>query len=1003
MQLDKQKEQAMSIKSIAWVDGDSINEKIGKSFRVPWYGKISINIQTISNQALERIFQERNRIENNLVTKNEIISLVDQSDYYKKIKEQIIDQILLKKFAIIEWPTGTGKTTIAKTIGYEMWLPVFEVWADAEKTIDDFAKEIKTYKKWNVLQIKQVPGLLLKAMMNGAIFLINEANTLPADIQLALANMTESWFVVIWNKKMKIHANFHIIFTSNKWYAGTNEYNKAVERKAGGTILLDYEPDEEGELKILKNIYNKERKKFQTPKTILEKDLEDIVKSIRHLRSAIREYNNMSDSPFLTQDANDFWHFLYIRFYEKLIFNILSYKKSSIDIQKEIKMILEQYLQETIVGITATWEYIEHINDKKKFEEILLWNTYNFFLTLVEEEQSKDKLSDELLWMFSDNLDFLEEIGFETNNIEVEKEQIHKNMWLLANGINPNLFKQVLDNETKAQWEILERVDNIAELAEDMYQKLVDTAREKNISSIQMETLEVFGDVLKLEVNGTVIYFDAKDKWLLENIKTEVDVKNKLFGNEDVIILLYIEETWKYMSFPNFFDHPKSLELRRFSKMLIQNINKKQTLSLLWFSGEIRDIRYNWQDSGDFYIPQSKVNDLLIRNYEIVNHNDARFQNLNPKRHLLALNQYNQLAFLTKEKLDSNMKILKPLERNLDLRLKKNIRNKFANIDKLNLHNGANERSETAIPMNVYGTMKSIQSMLFDDLGNKFEVITKTTENTLQNIEKQIRGGRDILLMGPSGVGKSAYAREIAYRLKLPYIDFQISSDIDETTFTSKNEWNEWELENVFTAFLDYFVNGGVVELKEMNMAPVLTFLNNFLDKEWTVTINWHIYRRNPTFHIISTVNPFDNRIFMGTKPLNLAVQSRFFMLNLDYIEDIEEETDLLIEYMKFKNEMCLENIWEKEMRQYIWEMLQYLVYPLRAKFKELQKTQVSWTDEELKLLSGKVITVDILQKWLSSIDKLDEIKDKIKWFLSFTEEEKNILSNDIRVILESI
>gem|GEM_PF-2605546 len=82
------------------------------------------------------------------------------------------------------------------------------------------------------MQIKQVPGLLLKSMMNGGIFLINEANTLPPDIQLALANMTESGFVVIGNKKMKIHPNFYILFTSNKGYAGTNEYNKAVERKA---------------------------------------------------------------------------------------------------------------------------------------------------------------------------------------------------------------------------------------------------------------------------------------------------------------------------------------------------------------------------------------------------------------------------------------------------------------------------------------------------------------------------------------------------------------------------------------------------------------------------------------------------------------------------------------------------------------------------------------------------------------------------------------------------
>gem|GEM_PF-3371713 len=58
------------------------------------------------------------------------------------------------------------------------------------------------------------------------------------------------------------------------------------------------------------------------------------------MRESIREHNNASDTPFLTQDGNDFWHFLYIRFYEKLAFNILSHKNTFVDLQREIKKIL---------------------------------------------------------------------------------------------------------------------------------------------------------------------------------------------------------------------------------------------------------------------------------------------------------------------------------------------------------------------------------------------------------------------------------------------------------------------------------------------------------------------------------------------------------------------------------------------------------------------------------------------------------------------------------------
>jgi hypothetical protein len=45
-----------------------------------------------------------------------------------------------------------------------------------------------------------------------------------------------------------------------------------------------------------------------------------------------------------------------------------------------------------------------------------------------------------------------------------------------------------------------------------MYQKIVDTGREKVINSIAIEELDGYGSVLKVNINGSSIYFDAKDK-----------------------------------------------------------------------------------------------------------------------------------------------------------------------------------------------------------------------------------------------------------------------------------------------------------------------------------------------------------------------------------------------------------------------------------------------------------------------------------------------------------
>gem|GEM_PF-2649576 len=51
---------------------------------------------------MEKIFKERSLVVDDIPTKNEVILVANQSNYYKKIKKQIVDQIMLKKFAIIE-------------------------------------------------------------------------------------------------------------------------------------------------------------------------------------------------------------------------------------------------------------------------------------------------------------------------------------------------------------------------------------------------------------------------------------------------------------------------------------------------------------------------------------------------------------------------------------------------------------------------------------------------------------------------------------------------------------------------------------------------------------------------------------------------------------------------------------------------------------------------------------------------------------------------------------
>jgi MoxR-like ATPase len=991
----KEQDLQVEIKSIVWKE-----ERKNKVFQVPWYGKLDIDIQTVSDEALEKIITEREYFVSNIPKKKEVITIDQQSDYYKEVKQQIIDRLLTRKFAIVQWPTGTWKTTIVKTIWYEMQLPVYEVWADAEKTIDDFLKEIKTYKKWNMLQIKELPWLLIKAITKWWIFLINEANTLQPDIQIALANMLESGFVIVWTKKYIVHPNFSLVFTSNEGYAWTNSYNKAVVRKGWWIVNFDYEPDLEWELKIVQTIYDKLKQNFKCDKELKKEDLEKITNFVRKFRELIREYNKVSnlEDKFLSQDLNDAWHFLYIRFYEKFLKDILTNEDNIIDIKKLWLENFNAYLQDKIVGFSPTWEYIDHFNNKKKLSKIFNETIKEEFIVKIENAQEnpddKIELNPDLLEGLSEVLpkdELTEIIDLSELNKEEKKVSERKKNGFTKKGINPNLFSKVLDREIKSNWEKLKRVDNIEKLVQDIYEKLVESHRKKIIWEIAYTNHEIYGPVVWVEINWEKIGFKAKD-WKqidLSSIKTEEEVLNKLFWNDNVEIV-YEDEV-----FENMFAHPKSLEIRRFSKM----IDYGDKIVFLWFRWEVRDIRYKWEESWKYYIPQSKVNDLLLSTYRVLNIDEI--ENIK-KGHYLIINSLWELEFKTIEKIKEriwNWENIRVLKKEKDKDLEKEIRNRFSNVDKFNLHNWVEEKAETWVPLPIYGSAYSIQRAIENELSKNFEYIPESTNKLIDQIIKYLNLGENILLIWPSGVGKSSIVKEVAKRKKLPYIDLQITDNLQESDLQSQLRWNEWELEDMFTPFLDYWVNGGIVELKELNMASVLTFLNNFLDENGIIVINDKEYRKHPDFHVIATINPFDNRIYNWTTPLNLAVQARFKTININYLEK-EEEKRTLLEIARIYNKERLINEWlEKNLE----EILNFVVYPIRTKIDELRVSQSMWTDEWLKILAEKNITIDILIRWIKTANTIEDIKKYLKEHLYLEKEKLDLLPEDIRQVFKML
>ncbi len=995
--MQEEKASILPLKSIKWRSKSSLE----KSFHIPWFGKLPVDIQTISDEALEKIINEINFYKWNIPSKREIITIEQQTDYYKKVKNQVIERLQNNHFAIIQWPTGTWKTTLVKTIWYEAQLSVYEVWSDADTSIDDFIKEIKTYKKWNVLQVKALPGLLIKAMTKWGIFLINEANTLSPEIQLALANMVEEWVVVVGHKKYLVHPNFSLVFTSNQDYAWTNPYNMAVIRKAGGIVNFDYEPSLEWEIKIVKTIYQKLNQNRKFEKQIPESALKQIANFVRKFREKLRQYNQQAplEEKFLSQDMNDAWHFLYIRFYEKLLKELLLSQVRLIDLKQVVYDLFSSYLQDKIVWFGPSDEYIEHINDFEKLKHLLnKWFSQDVFINLRNVEQSdKVFLPPEILaWLYRKlSPKELEEAKrlIDFSPIEKEKniEKQRTEVWFTTRWVNPNLFVKVYENEIKSTGEKLKKIEKIEKI-QAIYERLVESHREKIIWQIKFRQDEMYGEVLDVEINLQIITFKVKDEkeFDLSWIKTPQDVLEKVFWNDDLEIVFEDE------IFPNIFSNPKSLEIRRYSKIL----DYGDKIVFLWFRGEIKDIRYIGEESWKYYIPQSKVNDLLLSVYKVLS--GKEIEKLE-KGHYLVINKNDEVEFLTVDKIQekiANWEKLKVLKKIKDELLEQEIRQRFANLDKLNLHDGAEEKAETGLPSSIYGKAYPLQSMIENrqnDIAKNFEVISQSTQQLLQKLETYLKAWEDLLLIWPSGVGKSALAKELAKRLNLPYISFQITDDAQEKDFSANLEWNEWELEEVFSPFLDYWVNGGVVELKELNMTQVLTFLNNFLDKNWSIVVNGRIYRRNPDFHLIATMNPFDQRLYPGTKPLNLALQARLKVINLDYLE-IDEEKQVLLEVAKLYGKEFV-----GEFDVFLEEILHLIVYPIRKKIEELRLFQSMWTDEILKILAEKNITIDMLIRWIKTSDSLENINEKLKTHLYLSEEKLQLLPRDIKQVFDII
>lgn len=155
-----------------------------------------------------------------------------------------------------------------------------------------------------------------------------------------------------------------------------------------------------------------------------------------------------------------------------------------------------------------------------------------------------------------------------------------------------------------------------------------------------------------------------------------------------------------------------------------------------------------------------------------------------------------------------------------------------------------------------------------------------------------------ILLVGETGCGKTHLVRNVAFKKKQPYMRVNMNGATTPEDLAGQwipNPNNDgpkyvWQ-DGVLTQFMRH---GGIFVVDEINMAPadILSMFHSVTDDERRLVLtakDGEVVQAHPEFWFVSTMNPD----YEGTKPLNLALKSRFRVVFVDYSIKVEKRLNI--------------------------------------------------------------------------------------------------------------
>ena len=169
--------------------------------------------------------------------------------------------------------------------------------------------------------------------------------------------------------------------------------------------------------------------------------------------------------------------------------------------------------------------------------------------------------------------------------------------------------------------------------------------------------------------------------------------------------------------------------------------------------------------------------------------------------------------------------------------------------------------------------------------------------------------GKNVLLKGPTGAGKTKFAETLSQLFQQPMFSVNCSVDLDAESLlgfkTLAYEGEKQVIEFIPGPVTNAMKAGCFLYIDEVNMAKpeTLPLINGVLDYRRTITNPFtnEMITAKEGFGVIAAINEG----YIGTVPLNEALKNRFIVIEVPYIEG-EQLKQLIVSNTKLTDETLI-------------------------------------------------------------------------------------------------